>query len=93
MSKLTKTVALSEGAGSARACARREEAIRASVLAALGSPAELLRVTVVPLWGDKLRVNVWTSGSAGASIPNSFFVTADESGSVLTSEPPIQKQY
>jgi hypothetical protein len=70
----------------------REEAIRARVLAALGRPAGLLKVSVVPLWGDKFRVNVWTTGSA-AAIPNSYFVTADPSGAVLTSEPPIRKQY
>lgn len=71
----------------------RRAAIRAGVLAALGNPAELLRVTVQPLWGDKFRVNVWTGGSNGAEIPNSYFVTADDRGTILTSEPPIVKQY
>ena len=71
----------------------RHEAIRAGVLAALGSPNELLRVSVLPLWGDKFRVNVWTDGSAGAAIPNSYFVTADDRGTILRSEPSIEKQY
>jgi hypothetical protein len=70
----------------------REEAIRARVLAALGRPAELLKVSVLPLWGDKFRVNVWTGGSGGAAIPNSYFVTADDRGVILRSEPPIRKQ-
>ena len=68
------------------------EAIRAGVLAALGRPPELIRVAVMPLWGDKFRVNVWTGGSTGAAIPNSYFVTADDRGAILTSDPPIRKQ-
>ena len=72
----------------------RDDAIRASVLSALGRPARLLKVAVLPLWGDKFRVNVWTGESAIAdAIPNSYFVTADDAGAILRSEPPIQKLY
>jgi hypothetical protein len=70
----------------------REEAIRARVFAALGRPVGLVKVSVVPLRGDNFRVNVWTGGSA-AAIPNSYFVTADNRGAILTSEPPIEKRY
>jgi hypothetical protein len=90
MSKVAET---GEGAVSAVRSDRRREAIGANVLAALGRPPELIRVSVVPLWGDKFRVNVWAAGSNGASIPDSYFVTADGAGAVLTSEPPIRKQY
>jgi hypothetical protein len=72
----------------------REEAIRARVLAALGRPAQLLKVSVVPLWDNHFRVNVWTGPGTGADgIPNSYFVTADYHGAILRSEPPISKQY
>ena len=72
----------------------REDAIRARVLAALGRPARLLKVSVVPLWGDHFRVNVWTgAGAAADGIPNSYFVTADDRGAILRAEPPIDKQY
>jgi len=71
----------------------REATIRKSVLAALGRPHELLRVAVVPLWGNNFRVNVWASGNAGAWIPNSYFVTADDTGKIIGATPPIQKQY
>jgi hypothetical protein len=71
---------------------RHEQQIRSNVLAALGRPARLLKVAVLPLWGDKFRVNVWTDEGAVA-IPNSYFVTADDSGTVLRSEPPLQKLY
>jgi hypothetical protein len=73
---------------------RRVEQIRSNVLAALGRPARLLKVAVLPLWGNKFRVNVWTAESgAGNGIPNSYFVTADEHGTILGSEPPIRKLY
>ncbi|HEY1189460.1 MAG TPA: hypothetical protein VGE74_17535 [Gemmata sp.] len=67
--------------------------IRVAVLLALGRPPELIRVSVLPLWGDKFRVNVWATGGNGAEIPNSYFVTADEQGAILKAEPPIQKLY
>jgi hypothetical protein len=72
---------------------RREQQIRSNVLAALGRPGRLLKVAVLPLWGNKVRVNVWTGEESGNAIPNSYFVTADERGNILRSEPPIQKQY
>jgi hypothetical protein len=71
----------------------REEAIRARVLAALGRPAGLLKVSVRPLWGDHFRVNVWTGSSDGATIPDSYFVTADKQGVITKSEPPIENRY
>ena len=64
-----------------------------AVLRALGRPPELLRVSVLPVWGNKFRVNVWAAGDNGAAIPNSYFVTADDRGAILGSTPPIRKQY
>jgi hypothetical protein len=73
---------------------RREDAIRAGVLAALGSPARLLKVAVLSLWGNNFRINVWTGeGAIADAIPNSYFVTTDDGGAILRSEPPIRKQY
>ncbi len=72
----------------------REDAIRSGVLAALGRPSRLLKIAVLPLWGNKFRVNVWTAeDGAGNGIPDSYFVTANEPGTILKSEPPIQKRY
>lgn len=97
MSTLPKVELLSgpeAGATESLPTGRREERVRAHVLAALGRPARLLKVAVLPLWGDKFRVNVWTGESAIAdAIPNSYFVTADDAGTILRSEPPIQKLY
>ncbi len=73
---------------------QREDVIRTGVLAALGSPTRLLRVAVLPLWGNKFRVNVLIGDDATAvQIPNSYFVTADDRGTILSATPPIQKQY
>ena len=44
---------------------RREAAIRVGVLAALGRPARLYRVAVVPLWENNFRVNVMTGDFNG----------------------------
>ncbi len=64
------------------------------MLAALGRPAQLYRVAVVPLWDNNFRVNVVTGDeSSGVLIPNSYFVKADDVGKILGSEPPIRKQY
>ena len=82
------------GAAESLPTSRREERVCANVLAALGRPTRLLKVAVLPLWGDKFRVNVWTGeGAIADAIPNSYFVTADEAGAILRSEPPIQKLY
>ena len=56
----------------------REYAIRVNVLAALGRPANLHRVNVLPLWGDHYRVNVVTgSDPTAVLIPHSYFLAAD----------------
>jgi hypothetical protein len=73
---------------------QREAVIRAEVIKALGRPADLLRVTVVPLWSDYFRVNLVTGADpASITIPNSFFVSADAAGAILTATPPILKVY
>ncbi len=73
---------------------QRTDVIRAGVLAALGSPKRLLKIAVHPLWGNNFRVNVWIGeGAIADAIPNSYFVNADQAGSILKAEPPIQKQY
>jgi hypothetical protein len=73
---------------------RREGAIRAGVLAALGRPGRLYRVAVVPLWGDHFRVNVMTGEDpTSVRIPHSYFVAADGQGNILASTPAIRKEY
>jgi hypothetical protein len=72
----------------------REAAIGAAVLTALGRPARLWRVAVLPLWGNHYRVNVLTGDDPTAvQILNSYFLTADDRGAILASTPPIRKQY
>ena len=97
MSTASKVETLSDVApvAAAEAATRpREAAIRGAVLAALGRPAQLVKVAVLPLWGSRFRVNVWVGESdTGNRIPNSYFVTADEKGAILQSDPPLRKLY
>ncbi len=73
---------------------QREDAIRAGVLAALGRPGNLYRVAVVPLWGDRYRVNVITGEDpSSVRIPHSYFVAADGRGNILESSPMIWTEY
>ena len=77
-----------------RAAERRFTAIVHSVMAALGRPADFLKATVRPVSGDNFRVNVVTGpDAASARIAHSFFVTADENGTVTRSTPVIVKHY
>lgn len=72
----------------------REYAIRTNVLAALGRPADLHRVNVLPLWGDHYRVNVVTGADPTlARIPHSYFLAADARGNVIAATPPITRLY
>ena len=74
--------------------AEREGVIRAGVLAALGRPGHLFRVTVVPLWEDHFRVNVVTGDDPSAvRIPHSYFVAADGRGNIIASTPAIRREY
>jgi hypothetical protein len=73
--------------------AARRAAVIAAVLGALGTPPDFLRVTVVNVWGDRFRVNVMTGDAASARVAHSYFLTADESGRVLDSEPAIARLY
>ena len=73
---------------------KRTDAIRSGILAALGRPAKLFRVAVLPLWDNHFRVNVLTGEDVSAVvIPNSYFVTADDAGNITGSEPPLRKLY
>ena len=64
------------------------------VLSALGKPANLLQIQVRPLWDERYRVNVLVGPHvASARVANSFFLTVDEDGNVITSTPPIEKLY
>lgn len=73
---------------------RREEAIRAGILTALGRPADLYRVAVLPLWGDHYRVNVVTGDDpTAARIRHSYFLAADGRGNIIEVTPRIARLY
>jgi hypothetical protein len=68
--------------------------IATNVVQSLGSPADLLKVQVCPLGRDRYRVNVFVGKDAtSARIADSFFLTADDRGKIVTSSPEIAKLY
>ena len=73
---------------------RREDVIRANVLTALGRPADLYRVAVLPLWGDHYRVNVVTGDDVtSVRIRHSYFLAADGRGNIIEVTPRIARLY
>lgn len=73
---------------------RPTAAIRDGILAALGRPPALYRLTVVPLWSNHYRVNVLVGTDlTSVEIAHSYFVTADEAGRVLASTPALVRLY
>ena len=64
------------------------------VVRSLGSPVDLLKVQVRPLGADHYRVNVLVGkGSTSSRIADSFFLTADDEGNIVTSSPAIVRHY
>jgi hypothetical protein len=75
-------------------CARPTAAIRNGVLAALGRPPGFYRTAVMPLWLNYYRVNVFVGTDPTAvEIAHSYFVTADETGRILATVPPLIRLY
>jgi hypothetical protein len=65
-----------------------------NVLTALGHPGNLIRVQVRTLWGDYFRANVLVGPDvASVKIADSFFLSADASGNIVTCTPAIVKKY
>lgn len=94
MSPSTTQLEVLESAESPFSIEEREAAIQTTVLRILGRPTRLFRVAVMPLWDNNYRVNVMTGEDAtSVCIPNSYFVTADGFGRILSSTPHIRKQY
>lgn len=68
--------------------------IRKQVIQSLGSPADMLKVQVNPVGTDRYRVNVMVGKSVGtARVADSFFLTADGEGNIITCSPEITRQY
>src|SRR5688500_6881423 len=66
--------------------------ISRNVMAALGRPGDLVRVSVGQVTGDVYRVNVVTGEDVSSGrIAHSFFVTADEAGNITASATAIVK--
>jgi hypothetical protein len=64
------------------------------VVHTLGTPKNLLKVQVRPVGSDRYRVNVFVGeDSTSGRIANSYFLTADGEGKILSSSPAIVRAY
>lgn len=64
------------------------------VLHTLGQPGDLQKVQVCHLWGECYRVNILVGVNfASARVVHSYFVIANESGTILNSTPPVTRAY
>ena len=64
------------------------------VIQSLGSPGDMLKVQVNPVGNDRYRVNVMVGKTVGtARVADSFFLTADGEGNIVTSSPKILRLY
>ena len=64
------------------------------VVHTLGTPKDLLKVQVRPVGSDRYRVNVFVGKDiTSGRIANSYFLTADGEGHILTSSPAIVRKY
>jgi hypothetical protein len=64
------------------------------VLGSLGSPGDMLKVKVNPVGIDRYRVNVMVGKTVGAArVANSFFLTADRHGNIVSCSPEITRVY
>jgi hypothetical protein len=70
------------------------DSIKKQVMRSLGKPVDLLSVQVRPVGGERYRVNVVVGKDfASSRIANSFFLTADAEGNIVTSSPRIATLY
>jgi hypothetical protein len=64
------------------------------VVHSLGTPDDLLKVQVRQVGSDRYRVNVFVGKDVTSGrIADSFFLTADDEGNILTSSPKIVRVY
>jgi hypothetical protein len=73
---------------------KRSGVIITQLLQTLGRPTTLYRVEVRHLWEDHYRANVFVGVDAASTrVAHSFFLVADEDGTIVASTPVITKKY
>jgi hypothetical protein len=72
----------------------RNALVRQQVLNALGDPGDLLKVQVRLLWENHYRVNILVGTDiTTARVAHSYFLVADDNGTIVASTPTITKRY
>ena len=67
--------------------------IRDKLLRKLGEPTGLFRVQVKSLWGDFYRANVFVGTFSDSKVAHSYFLKATPDGEIVTSVPPLKREY
>jgi hypothetical protein len=71
-----------------------DDHIGEQVVRSLGTPDDLLKVQVRRVGTDRYRVNVFVGKDfTSGRVANSYFLTADTEGKILTSSPAIVRVY
>lgn len=94
MAKPSPTQPDEEARGKNHCAERMAATISAFVITALGKPPDFLRVAVVKLWTAHFRVNVHAGADVtSARVVHSYFLTVDDDGQVVESDPAITRLY
>lgn len=68
--------------------------VKQQLVSSLGSPDDLLRVQVRPVGTDHYRANVFVGKDFNSGrIANSYFISTDSDGNILSSSPKIVRMY
>lgn len=71
-----------------------EETLRARILAGLGYPPDLYKLSVFRLWPNHYRVNVLTGRDpAVVQVAHSFFVQTTDAGEIDQTTPSLRRVY
>ena len=67
--------------------------IKQQLFASMGRPADLNQVSIQNVYNNKYRVNVFRNVDGHPRLTNSYFLSCDESGKILSASPEILKIY
>lgn len=71
-----------------------DDLIGEQVVRSVGTPADLLKVQVRRVGTDRYRVNVFVGKDfTSGRVANSYFLTADSEGNILTASPNLVRVY
>jgi hypothetical protein len=70
-----------------------EPVVAINVLQELGQPEHFVKIIAKYVFDDNFRVNIWVESGDSIKVDDSFFVTTDEKGMILKSDPLLRRKY